>query len=109
MFKGRRRFRGDEKWDIFQIIPRVKIEKMPDQVRHDGVQDDEMPDQVRHDEMLNQVQHDGIQHDLITERGWDDEILKQVQDDGIAGRARNDGRREWRGGSCRSNGGRGDS
>ena len=36
MFKGRRRFRGDEKWDIFQIIPRVKIEKMPGQVRHDG-------------------------------------------------------------------------
>ena len=36
MFKGRRRFRGDEKWNIFQIIPRVKIEKMPDQVRHDG-------------------------------------------------------------------------
>lgn len=35
MFKGRKRFRGDEKWDIFQIIPRVKIEKMPDQVRHD--------------------------------------------------------------------------
>ena len=37
MFKGRRRFRGDEKWDIFQIIPRVKIEKMPDQVRHDEI------------------------------------------------------------------------
>ena len=46
MFKGRRRFRGDEKWNIFQIIPRVKIEKMPDQVRHDGI--------------LNQVQGDGI-------------------------------------------------
>lgn len=37
MFKGRRRFRGDEKWDIFQIIPRVKIEKIPGQVRHDGI------------------------------------------------------------------------
>ena len=65
MFKGRNRFRGDEKWDIFQIIPRVKILKqvqddeipgqarddgMPDQVRHDDVQDDGgMPDQVRHD------------------------------------------------------------
>ena len=33
MFKGRRRFRGDEKWDIFQIIPRVKILK---QVQDDG-------------------------------------------------------------------------
>lgn len=44
MFKGRKRFRGDEKWDIFQIIPRVKIEKIPGQAR-----DDEMPDQVRHD------------------------------------------------------------
>ena len=44
MFKGRRRFRGDEKWDIFQIIPKARIE-MPDQARHDGilnqVQDDE--------------------------------------------------------------------
>lgn len=55
MFKGRKRFRGDEKWDIFQIIPRVKIEKMPDQVRHDVVQDDGMPDRVRHDD----VQDDG--------------------------------------------------
>lgn len=35
MFKGRRRFRGDEKWDIFQIIPRVKIEKIPGQARDD--------------------------------------------------------------------------
>ena len=41
MFKGRRRFRGDEKWDIFQIIPRVKILKQ--------VQDDEIPGQARHD------------------------------------------------------------
>lgn len=56
MFKGRRRFRGDEKWDIFQIIPRVKILKqvqddgIPGQARDDDVQDDEgMPDQVRHD------------------------------------------------------------
>ena len=49
MFKGRRRFRGDEKWDIFQIIPRVKIEKIPGQARDDDVQDDGMPDQVRHD------------------------------------------------------------
>lgn len=51
MFKGRKRFRGDEKWDIFQIIPRVKILK---QVQDDGIpgqaRDDEMPDQVRHDE-----------------------------------------------------------
>lgn len=36
MFKGRKRFRGDEKWDIFQIIPRVKIEKIPGQARNDG-------------------------------------------------------------------------
>ena len=50
MFKGRRRFRGDEKWDIFQIIPKVKIEKIPGQARDDDVQDDEMPDQVRHDD-----------------------------------------------------------
>ena len=35
MFKGRKRFRGDEKWDIFQIIPRVKIEKIPGQARDD--------------------------------------------------------------------------
>ena len=53
MFKGRKRFRGDEKWDIFQIIPRVKIEKMPDQVRHDGilnqVQDDEIAGLARND------------------------------------------------------------
>lgn len=49
MFKGRKRGRRDKEWDIFEIIPKVKIEKMPDQVRHDGVQDDEMPDQVRHD------------------------------------------------------------
>ena len=51
MFKGRRRFRGDEKWDIFQIIPRVKILKQ--------VQDDEIPGQARDDEMPNQVRHDG--------------------------------------------------
>lgn len=50
MFKGRRRFRGDEKWDIFQIIPRVKIEKMPDQVRHDVVRDDGIPGQARDDD-----------------------------------------------------------
>ena len=43
MFKGRRRFRGDEKWDIFQIIPRVKI---AGQARNDGG-------------ILNQVQDDG--------------------------------------------------
>ena len=55
MFKGRNRFRGDEKWDIFQIIPRVKIlkqvqdDEIPGQARDDDVQDDEMPDQVRHD------------------------------------------------------------
>lgn len=55
MFKGRRRFRGDEKWDIFQIIPRVKILKqvqddgIPGQARDDDVQDDGMPDRVRHD------------------------------------------------------------
>ena len=55
MFKGRRRFRGDEEWDIFQIIPRVKIlkqvqdDEIPGQARDDGMQDDEMPDQVRHD------------------------------------------------------------
>lgn len=59
MFKGRRRFREDEKWDIFQIIPRVKIEKMPDLVRHDDVQDDEIPGQARDDEMPDQVRHDG--------------------------------------------------
>lgn len=64
MFKGRRRFRGDEKWDIFQIIPRVKIEKIPGQARDDDVQDDGMPDQVRHD---------------------------VVRDDEIPGQARNDG------------------
>lgn len=50
MFKGRRRFRGDEKWDIFQIIPRVKIEKIPGQARDDDVQDDEIPGQARNDE-----------------------------------------------------------
>ena len=84
------------------------MNQMPDQVLNQ-VQDDV----VRHDEMLNQVQHDvvqhdGIQHDSIAGPGWDYEILKQVQDDEIAGRARNDGRRERRVGSCRSNGGRGD-
>lgn len=42
MFKGRKRFRGDEKWDIFQIIPRVKILKQ--------VQDDEIPGQARDDD-----------------------------------------------------------
>ena len=42
MFKGRRRFRGDEKWDIFQIIPRVKILKQ--------VQDDGIAGQARNDE-----------------------------------------------------------
>lgn len=42
MFKGRRRFRGDEKWDIFQIIPRVKILKQ--------VQDDGIPGQARDDD-----------------------------------------------------------
>lgn len=50
MFKGRRRFRGDEKWDIFQIIPRVKIEKIPGQARDDDVQDDEIPGQARDDD-----------------------------------------------------------
>lgn len=50
MFKGRKRFRGDEKWDIFQIIPRVKIEKIPGQARDDDVQDDEIPGQARNDE-----------------------------------------------------------
>ena len=66
MFKGRRRFRGDEKWDIFQIIPRVKILKqvqddgMPDQVRHDDVQDDEIPGQARDEEMPDRVRHDEI-------------------------------------------------
>ena len=49
MFKGRRRFRGDEKWDIFQIIPRVKIEKIPGQARDDDVQDDGIPGQARDD------------------------------------------------------------
>lgn len=63
MFKGRRRFRGDEKWDIFQIIPRVKIEKMPDQVRHDDVQDDEIPGQARDDEMPDRVRHDVVRDD----------------------------------------------
>lgn len=50
MFKGRRRFRGDEKWDIFQIIPRVEIEKIPGQARDDDVQDDEIPGQARDDD-----------------------------------------------------------
>lgn len=50
MFKGRKRFRGDEKWDIFQIIPRVKIEKIPGQARDDDVQDDEIPGQARDDD-----------------------------------------------------------
>ena len=50
MFKGRKRGRRDKEWDIFEIIPKVKIEKMPDHVRHDDVQDDGgMPDRVRHD------------------------------------------------------------
>lgn len=52
MFKGRRRFRGDEKWDIFQIIPRVEIAGL---ARNDvgilkQVQDDEIPGQARNDE-----------------------------------------------------------
>lgn len=75
----------------------------------------QMPDQVRHDGMLNQsrvgARDDIVQHDGIAGRARNDgnEILKQVQDDEIAGRARNDGRRGRRGGSCRSNEGRGDS
>lgn len=50
MFKGRKRFRGDEKWDIFQIIPRVEIEKIPGQARDDDVQDDGIPGQARDDD-----------------------------------------------------------
>ena len=70
MFKGRRRFRGDEKWDIFQIIPRVKILKQ--------VQDDEMPDRVRHDEILNQVQDDGIAGQARNDEG---EIVRRFSID----------------------------
>ena len=51
MFKGRKRGRRDKEWDIFQIIPRVKILKQ--------VQDDEIPGQARDDGMPDQVRHDG--------------------------------------------------
>ena len=47
MFKGRKRGRRDEEWDIFEIIPKVKTLKQ--------VQDDEIPGQARDDD----VQDDG--------------------------------------------------
>lgn len=42
MFKGRKRGRRDKEWDIFEIIPKVKILKQ--------VQDDEIPGQARDDD-----------------------------------------------------------
>lgn len=61
MFKGMKRGRRDKEWDIFEIIPKVKIAGLArndvgilKQVQDDGIpgqaRDDEMPDQVRHDE-----------------------------------------------------------
>lgn len=50
MFKGMKRGRRDKEWDIFEIIPKVKIEKIPGQVRHDDVQDDGIPGQARDDD-----------------------------------------------------------
>ena len=60
MFKWRKQVRRDETPDIYRIIPRVKIEKIPGQARDDDVQDDEIPGQARDDGMPDQVRHDDI-------------------------------------------------